>query len=252
MIREAPLSIGVLWAWLSALFLIAAFKRRRDGELCVVAGMVSAFIWFMDGHLFLLASLIAITTYFLSNSGVNATQRSILKRVFRNVVLVHAGFVICALFFFLLKAQVFGLEALLSEYTNAAIHRSSLVGNNGEAINLINLSHKLLFVGYQAVSTYKSVIVWKTLLITTALGFLLVILIIIRTSAFYDKYKSYLLILALITVYFCVRLLVVPNHTFVHAYIMSRYLSIPFACVWSALFGYIYLELITKRSSSYV
>lgn len=248
-----PIAIAYLWAWLAALLLIKAYDNNRDKEFCTVAGMVSAFLWFMEGHFILLVALIGLITYLLSasiNSQVSSHKTSnhyaALKRAIRNIIYAHLGFILTTIIFAGLKIAVFGLDATMTSFNSAITHRSSGIDNNGLNISLASLAHRLLFVGFQFSATYQSVWLWKTILVSS-----FIVLLGLVGYASFNAHRitysaHYFILLTLIAVYLAIRLLITPNHTYIHALLMSRYLIIPIASIWSFA---IYLALTKEQKT---
>ena len=142
------------------------------------------------------------------------------------------------LFFVLLKGVIFGFDSVFSNYAEAIANRSSNISVVGNQISFIDLFIKLLFVGYQATATYGNILVWKALLIFTLLLGCLGVACFFRNRVYVNRQSLlFISILALISVYCLARLFLLPNHSFTHSYLVSRYLFIPLFSIWSfALF----------------
>lgn len=234
------LSISYLWAWLAAIILIWAMEAKRDKEFSTIAGMISAYLWFMEGHFVLLIALIALISYLLS-SQENNNHYDAFKRAFRNVVFTHIGFVLLTIIFIVIKLLVFGLDATLASYSTAVTDRLSLLDNDGQTINLLSVTHKLVFIGFQLSSTYGNVLLWKTILVSSAIVLFASIMYSIFTKNSIKQAKYYFILLGLISLYLALRLFIVPNHSYIHATLMSRYLFISIASIWSAT-AYLYVH----------
>jgi len=247
-----PISIAYLWAWVAGLILIKACDLNRDKEFSTVAGMISAFLWFMEGHFILLVTLIGLITFLVHSDFSVQRNKNLLafKCAIRNIAYAHLGFLLLIALFVALKCAVFGLEPTLSSFSSAISNRSSSLDNSGLSISLQSIAHRLLFAGFQYTATYQSVWLWKTLLISTFIVFLGIVIYACinasRLQALTRHSGHYLLLLALVALYICIRLLAVPNHTYIHALLMSRYLIIPITSIWSFA---IYLYLTQKRQT---
>lgn len=233
-ISETPLALCFLWAWLAPSLYILLYDYVPEAIITMSLGMFSSFIWFMEGHIMMLLTLLVIVK--ISLQPKTDTVKNSCNSILFTIFLFHLGFVLTFLLLTLIKSIVFSPIDVFQSIANGAAHRLSALGTNGEPINLIILSKQLLFVGFQHTSTYQNVFLWKFILISTLIAFILIAAYIkIQKSVFDRLEKVFIFSLGLICLYIFIRLAITPNHSYIHKYMMSRYLGIPISLIWSTL-----------------
>jgi len=243
-VTETPVAIGYLWAWLAGIILWVSVQNGRDLAVSVVCGMVSAFLWFLEGHFMVLVALVAVLTFLyelLTRQHANPYRRTL-----RNVVALHLGFALCTALFVMLKIGVFDVDSVFVSYHQAILQRAGGDNDYGGIITVWSLTQKLLYVAYQNTSTYGNVTVWKALLLTTGVVAMCALILLGRYGESLRGKRGYILLLGGVSVYCLIRLYALPNHSYLHAFYMARYLFIPLACVWSCL---LYLLLLPRISA---
>lgn len=232
-ITESPLAFCFLWAWLAPTLFLLTRNRINEHKLLIFIGATSAYIWFLEGHFIVLVSLIMLAK--LATLPTNLGVRRTVSETLCSAGWLHFGFASLYLTIMVVKLALFGSTEVLGDFSSAAINRSSSLAQSGEEVRLEGLIRRLLFVGFQWTSTYKHVLLWKFLVVSTGLLFIFSV----TTATFYWKKlessrKSLILVLMILSLYCAIRLLILPNHSYVHARMMSRYLGFPMAAVWSA------------------
>ena len=117
-------------------------------------------------------------------------------------------------------------------FTEAATHRLSFAAK-GVDISLIGVLKELLYRGFQHTAVYDHVLLWKALLLSAVfsggIGLLYLIKHALRSPA---QYGYTLLVFFLALAYFLCRALVVPNHSYIHSWMIGRYMIVPiFLCL---------------------
>ena len=233
-ITAVPLAVSYFWAWLSPFLLIVSYKYSKATQFSLISGMVSAYLWFMDGHIVLSTALTAIVTFVCYDQAFNQSKKARFSAAITNVCMLHLGFVSTIAVFFVLKGVYFGFDSVFENYSSAIVYRSSNISAQGEEVSPMGLLIKLLFVGYQATAVYGSVLLWKSLLISTLVfGFFGTVCFFKKRVYLSHNDISFIIILMFVSLYCLLRLFLLPNHSFIHAYLVSRYLFIPLFCVWS-------------------
>ena len=232
-ISGLPLAVSFLWAWVVPLILLVKDSRQFQETLLFLAGMQSAFLWFLDGHIILIVTLCSLVTYFQYVESRGA--RTAITRIIINLFYFHAGLIFCFVFFLVLKGFVLGWGATFDSFIVGILHNASTIDNSREDISFIAMVHKLIFVGFQYTSTYQHVFLWKFLIVSSAACVFLSGILLTLNSQLRKKLWPYVIVLVIIVTYVIIRILILPHHSFIHARLMSRYLIIPIAASWSLL-----------------
>ena len=109
-------ALGYLWALATAIMLVQCIKRDvpmvRIRCMLFIAGMVSAYVWFLDGHLLMSVLWIASITYF----GMAVKGHSIKQgytQVAKSLLLFASGFFSCYVVNQLIKAAFHGWQRVI-------------------------------------------------------------------------------------------------------------------------------------------
>ena len=109
-------ALGYLWALMTAIMLVQCIKRDvsmvRIRCMLFIAGMVSAYVWFLDGHLLMSVLWIASITYF----GMAVKGHSIKQgytQVAKSLLLFASGFGSCYVVNQLIKVAFHGWQRVI-------------------------------------------------------------------------------------------------------------------------------------------
>ena len=234
---EPPIALGYIWAVLaSAIYANLLKSKTMENWLypfILFTGMVTAFLWFMGGELLLLAPLLILIT-FLYRLGHQSLTTRFLNTI-KVVSLLHIGFVLSMLIGYAIKASVYGLEPVIASFTEAANHRLSLQAK-GANISFLGVLKQLSFRGFQHTAVYDNVLMWKTLLVSAGItGLLGFMYLAVKTIRQFKQYGLVLMIFASVLGYFLLRVLIVPNHSYIHSWMIGRYVIVPICLCWSTL-----------------
>ena len=241
---EVVLGVPYLWAILAAA-VIAALHAARIREpgihlaiFCV--GMVSAYLWLLDGHLILLISWLMMIGYF-SSVRLNTPLAAVAVMI-RHLFAFSAGFVMSAISGQLVKAAYLGIDSIWKPLTTAMALRVSEVGPDEVDLNVSIVFEKVWGVGYWWTGLFRNEFLWQLLLWGSLLAALTGFVIGLYRGLKGERRILYaMLVCGLIVLSVLARLFLLQNHSVIHAFFIGRYMFIPLAMAWVillvALFG---------------
>ena len=248
--------VPYLWALLATAILSLLMKWRLDGLggplivqkigsvtalFCFVAGMVSSYLFFFEGHYIYTIVLFALVAWFGS---LDRSARDRVKRVGLVVGFYIVGFVACFMLGQIVKMVVLGLpvgptlkgfytdsvsilQNLFEGVRNVSQPRHAVPAVGGLNLHLINGWSLFWTIGMGRVATGQALLFLSLAALTIA-----VFIAVLRgcRRGRWDLLWDILLILALM-VFVCLSLLI-PNHILGKA---SRVLFINYGLMWSCL-----------------
>ena len=226
---EAPIALGFFWAISTSAaytFLInSKLKENWIYPFVMFAGMISAFLWFMGGELLLVVPLLMLIN-FLTNQKKIGAGLNFINTAFI-VIVFHIGFVASMLIGYSLKAAVYGLDPVIMSFAEAASHRLSFAAK-GIDITSLGVLKELFYRGFQHTAVYDNVLLWKALtlgaVMSGGIGALYLIRNTLRAPA---QYGFVLFMFFSVFIYLLARALAVPNHSFIHSWMIGRYMIVP-------------------------
>ncbi len=235
---EVVLGVPYLWA-IVAPALVAALHASKVPKSVIyltvfIAGMVSAYLWLLDGHILLLVSWLLLIGYFSAVQGSNAVQsayHSILHTVIYGV-----GFISSYLSGQLAKAIYVGTEAVTQSVLSAMANRSSSVGPGEVELNAAIVMDKVWNIGYQWTGVLRHELLWKVVMVgSIGAAIIGTVLCVIRAlkGDLRTALATAVCFLVVITVF--ARLFLLQNHAVIHAFFIGRYMFIPLAMGWTVL-----------------
>ena len=249
---DVPNGVPYLWAVLAAAILSLLMRWRPDGlggplivqkigsvtaVFCFVAGMVSSYLFFMNGHPFHTIVLFALVAWFGS---LDRSARDRAERAGLFVAFYVVGFVACYMLGQIIKMVVLELP-IGPTYKGFYKDQASILHilqslrdgvrdlgiGSASSLPLINGWSLFWTIGMGRVATG-----WALLLLSLAALIIAVLIAVFRCCrrGHQDLLWDILLILALI-IFVCLSLLI-PNHTLGQT---SRFLFINYGLMWSCL-----------------
>ncbi len=235
---EVVLGVPYLWAIIAANILAALYAARIKAPLINLAvfcmGMVSSYLWLLDGHLILLFTWLMMVGYFATVQLVKPF--SALVSTTKHVVSFSAGFALSMLSGQLTKAAYLGFGTIFDSLATAVIYRSSDVGPGAAELNLGIVFDKVWGIGYWWTGLFRHELLWSILIWSSCIAALLGTAIALL-KGMRGKYVVLVSVLVCICIVLTVlaRLFFLKNHSVIHAFFIGRYMFIPLAMAWVML-----------------
>ena len=243
--------VPYLWALLATAILSLLMKYRPDGlggplivqeigsvtaVFCFVAGMVSSYLFFLEGHYVYTIVLLALVAWFGS---LDRSARDRAKRAGLFVAFYVVGFVACFMLGQIVKMVVLELpvgstykgfhtdEVSIFQYLRDGIYSVALPRDDGLILPLVDGWSLFWTIGMGRVATGEAL-----LFLSLAALAIAVLIAVFRgwRRGHWDLFWDILLILTLM-VFVCLNLLI-PNHVLGK---ISRALFINYGLMWSCL-----------------
>ena len=241
---EVILGVPYLWAIIAAALIAALHAARcseasiRMGIFCV--GMVSSYLWLLDGHLILLFSWLMMIGYFASVRAM--PPRSAIGAVIKHLVAFSAGFIAAVISGQLVKAFYLGISSIWAPLKTAIAFRASSVGPGDAELNLSIVFDKVWGIGYWWTGLFRNEILWIVILWSSVIAAVLGVLIVLIRGLRGNRQLLYAtLVCVFVVLSVLARLFFLQNHSVIHAFFIGRYMFIPLAMGWVilllALFG---------------
>lgn len=235
---EVVLGVPYLWA-ITAPMMVAALHASAASRSLIylaifIAGMVSSYLWLLDGHILLLASWLILIGYFSTLRSPDLYQP--LRESFGHVFVYVLGFMLSYLSGLLVKVAYVGFGPVFEAMSSAVVHRSSTLGPGDSALSLSIVMDRVWNVGYQWTGVFKHELLWKVVI----LGSLAAAITGITIGLFRvlkGEYRLGLTIAVCVMVALMVfaRIFLLQNHSVIHAFFIGRYMFIPLAMSWVVL-----------------
>jgi len=241
---EVILGVPYLWAIIAAALLAALHAARLSTAVIHVAvfctGMVSSYIWLLDGHLILLFSWLMMIGYF--GAARSLSPPGALGVMIKHLVAFSAGFIAAAMSGQLVKAIYLGIASVWAPLKTAIAFRASNGGPGEAELNLSIVFDKVWGIGYWWTGLFRNEVLWTVILWSSAVAALLGIVIgLVRGLRGKPHILYAMLVCLLIVLSVLARLFFLQNHSVIHAFFIGRYMFIPLAMAWVmlllALFG---------------
>lgn len=241
---EVILGIPYLWAIVAASLLAALHAARISLVGIYLAifsmGMVSSYLWLLDGHLILLFSWMMMIGYFASTRSMDSLAA--LKVMFKHLIAFSSGFIAAATSGQLVKAMYLGMDSVWKPLSTAIMRRSSNLGPGDADLNLTIVFDKVWGIGYWWTGLFRNELLWSVMLWSSVVAAVLGLVIgFIRGVRGERKILYAMLTCLLIVLLVLARLVFLKNHSVIHAFFIGRYMFIPLAMGWVvlllALFG---------------
>ncbi len=244
---DAPIALGFLWGVLTST--VFAFLKRSHLEqnwiypFVLFAGMVSAFLWFMGGEVLFIVPLLMLINYFANFGVINERMNFVGTALV--AFMFHVGFCVSMLFGYFLKAMVYGVGPVISSFTQAAAHRLSYE-TKGIEISNFNVLKQLFYRGFQHTAVYDNVLIWKVLIISGVVSGSIGTVYLVRNAIREPEKYGFILTFFIISFsYFFARVLVVPNHSFTHSWMIGRYMIVPI-CLCLTLMVFVIRDCLSR------
>ena len=241
---EVILGVPYLWAVFAATLLAALHAARLRLSLIHVAlfgmGMISSYIWLLDGHLILLFAWVMLIGFFASARSMDSLVA--LRVMFKHLFAFGSGFVAAAISGQVVKAMYLGMASIWEPLVTAIAFRSSSVGPDNAELSLAIVFQKVWGVGYWWTGLFRNELLWPVVLWSSVIaGGLGLGIGLLRGLQGNRRMLFAMLVCVLIVLSVFLRLLLLQNHSAIHAFFIGRYMFIPLAMAWVmlllALFG---------------
>ncbi len=235
---DVVLGIPYLWSIISAMaiaFLHAIKASRFKIQLTTFCiGMVSSYVWLLDGHISLLIAWLMMIGYFGS-----IHENTYLKSVSHTWKLLFAyasGFIVACIGGQIIKMYYLGFNEIWQPLSNAVLNRSSSVGPENSELGLTKVIDTVWGIGYWWTGLFrhellKDVVLWgSTIALITGIFIGVISLVKSNRLPLMSMLVCFVIILSVIA-----RLYFLQNHSVIHAFFIGRYMFIPLAIAWSIL-----------------
>lgn len=235
---EVILGVPYLWAIVAATIIAALHATKARIQIIHLAvfcaGMVSSYLWLLDGHTMLLVTWLMIIGYFAQAQRVSRIEAGL--SMIKHVLSYCAGFVAAYFSGQLIKAYYQGFGHVWQTFTSAAATRISDVGPADAQLDLSIVIERVWGIGYWWTGLFRHDLLWQLVLWSSALAACAGIIIAAIRSLKGDRYLlAALLVCALIALSVFARLFLLQNHAVIHAFFIGRYMFIPLAMGWAML-----------------
>lgn len=235
---ELILGAPYLWAILAATLVAGMHAARiRIGVIHLAvycSGMISSYLWLLDGHLMLILAWLTLIGYFASLRTLSPSLA--LLAAGRHILSFAAGFSIAYIGGQLVKMLYLGIGPVWKSLGGAVAQRSSELGPGNIELNLAMVLDKTWAVGYWWTGLFRNELLWSLITWSSlAAGCLGILIFIVRVVRGEKAALPSLLVCLAIAGSVLVRLILMKNHSYIHAFFIGRYMFIPFAMGWVML-----------------
>jgi hypothetical protein len=240
---EIVLGTPYLWALIAPILLAFLHIKNAPDALKYLSvfaiGMVSSFLWLLEGHILLLATWIILIAYFSALRTMNAATAilSVVKHGFAYA----GGFFAAVISGQFIKILYVGVSPVVGSMSKAIAHRSSDVAPGGVDLDWSIVMEKVWGIGYWWTGLLRHELLWNLLITASIAAAILgmVIGLIRGVKGHWLPMVSVLVCAAIVAMIFS-RLFFTQNHVVIHAFFIGRYMFIPLAMGWAMLIVSLY------------
>lgn len=235
---EVILGVPYLWAIVAATIIAALHAAKARTQIIHLtvfcSGMVSSYLWLLDGHTMLLVTWLMIIGYFAQAQRARPVEAGL--SMLKHVLSYCAGFIAAYFSGQLIKMSYLGFGRVWHTFTDAAATRVSDVGPADAQLDLSIVIERVWGIGYWWTGLFRHELLWQLVLWSSALAACAGIIIATIRSLKGNRYLiAALLVCALVALSVLARLYILQNHAVIHAFFIGRYMFIPLAMGWAML-----------------
>jgi hypothetical protein len=235
---EVILGVPYLWAIIAATIIAALHAAKTRKQIIHLAvfcsGMVSSYLWLLDGHTMLLVAWLMIIGYFTHTQRTRPVDAGL--SMIKHILSYSAGFVAAYFSGQLIKAYYLGFGHVWKTFTGAVATRVSDVGPADAQLDLSIVIERVWGIGYWWTGLFRHELLWQVVLWSSALAACVgIVIAALRRLRGSRNLLAALLLCALVALSVLARLYFLQNHAVIHAFFIGRYMFIPLAMGWAML-----------------
>ena len=235
---EVPLGVPYLWAVIASALLAALHAMKlaasRISLAVFIVGMVSSFLWLLDGHLILLIAWLILISYF-SSLRYASPANSLLSAI-KYIAVFSGGFLSAYFSGQVVKSLFIGVGPVFKSVAGGISYRTSNTVTGQTELDLSIVLDKVWNIGLWWTGFLRHELMWDIIVRSSLLAAITGIVISIVKSMRGDRRVLVSLIICILVVLtILARLFFLQNHSVIHAFFIGRYMFIALAMGWVVL-----------------
>ena len=235
---EVPLGVPYLWAVVASALIAGLHAMNLAASRIYLAvfivGMVSSFLWLLDGHLILLIAWLILISYFSSLRYDNPANSSL--SAIKHTATFSGGFLSAYFSGQVVKSLFTGVGPLFNSVAGGISYRTSNTTPGRTELDLSIVLDKVWDIGLWWTGFLRHELMWDVMVKSSGLAAITgIVICIVKGMRGNRRVLVSLMICISVVLTILVRLFVLQNHSVIHAFFIGRYLFIALAMGWVVL-----------------
>lgn len=235
---EVPLGVPYLWAVIASALIAGLHAMNCSASRIYLAvfivGMVSSFLWLLDGHLILLIAWLILISYF-SSLRYASPANSLLSAI-KYTATFSGGFLSAYFSGQVLKSLFTGFGPVIKSVAAGISYRTSNTSPGRTELDLSIVLDKVWDIGLWWTGFLRHELMWDVIVRSSVLAAITgIVICIVKGIRGNRRILVSLIICILVVLTILARLFFLQNHSVIHAFFIGRYMFIALAMGWVVL-----------------